>query len=85
MVDAGGWLDEVLWFANTDDEDDLRYLDEIIASNPIRYKKLTIPGKLGDYNSAWQHLERGKYYIKIDDDIVCFHSPLALVRIFDQA
>ncbi|KAH6881112.1 hypothetical protein B0T10DRAFT_411293 [Thelonectria olida] len=73
MVDNGGWLDEVLWVVNTNDEDDLRYLDEIIASNPMRYKKLIIPGDklwVYTYSKAWQHLERGKYYVKIDDDIV---------------
>ncbi|CAM1503435.1 Fc.00g082110.m01.CDS01 [Cosmosporella sp. VM-42] len=73
LVDHGGWLDEVLWVVNTDDEADLHYLDEVISSNPIRYKKLAIPGgKLwsNTYYKAWQHLERGKYYVKIDDDIV---------------
>lgn len=74
MVNNGGWLDEVLWVANTDNEEDLQYLDEIIASDPERHKKLVIPGdKLWVYTyfKAWQHLERGKYYVKIDDDIVC--------------
>ncbi|RYP65876.1 hypothetical protein DL769_006193 [Monosporascus sp. CRB-8-3] len=73
LVDNGGWLDEVLWVANTDNEDDLRYLDEIIASDPTRHKKITIPGDklwVYTYYKAWQHLERGKYYVKIDDDIV---------------
>ncbi|KAK8912213.1 hypothetical protein VCV18_012704 [Metarhizium anisopliae] len=73
MVNNGGWLDEVLWVANTKDEEDLRYLDEIIASDPDRHKKLTIPGDIMwvyTYFKAWQHLERGKYYVKIDDDIV---------------
>src|SRR5699024_6110864 len=73
LVDHGGWLDEVLWVANTEDEDDLRLLDDIISSNRSRHKKLTIPGEklcVYTYYKAWQHLERGKYYVKIDDDIV---------------
>ena len=73
LVDHGGWLDEVLWVANTEDEDDLRLLDDIISSNPSRHKKLIIPGEklwVYTYYKAWQHLERGKYYVKIDDDIV---------------
>ncbi|RSL81991.1 hypothetical protein CEP52_017070 [Fusarium oligoseptatum] len=75
MADQGGWLDEVLWIVNTDNEDDLRYLDEILAKAPPRHRKLRIPGdKLytNTYYKAWQHLERGKYYVKIDDDIVWF-------------
>lgn len=69
----GGWLDEVLWVANTDNKDDLRYLDDIIKSNPAVHRKLEIPGEklwVYSYYKIWQRLERGKYYVKIDDDIV---------------
>ncbi|KAM0541680.1 hypothetical protein ACHAPJ_013156 [Fusarium lateritium] len=72
MVENGGWLDEVLWVVNTDKQEDLRYLDEIIASNPMRHKKV-IPDELlmtYTYKKAWQLLERGKYYVKIDDDVL---------------
>lgn len=73
LVDNGGWLDEVLWIANTQNEGDLHYLDEIIASNPTRYRKIIPEKPLSTYTyyKAWQLLERGKYYVKIDDDIVC--------------
>jgi hypothetical protein len=74
MADQGGWLDEVLWVVNTNDEDNLRYLDEIQAQDPKRNKMLRIPGdKLytNTYYKAWECLEYGKYYVKIDDDIVC--------------
>jgi len=73
LVDNGGWLDEVLWVANTQNEGDLQYLDEIIASNPAKYKKIIPEKPLSTYTyyKAWQLLERGKYYVKIDDDIVC--------------
>lgn len=72
MVDNGGWLDEVVWVVNTANKEDLVYLDEIIASNPTRYKKIVLEETLWVYTyyKAWQHLERGKYYVKIDDDIV---------------
>ncbi|KAJ6440215.1 mitochondrial-processing peptidase subunit alpha protein [Purpureocillium lavendulum] len=69
----GGWLDEVLWVVNTDKEADLRYLDEIIESNPAVHRKLIIPGDklwVYSYYKAWQRLDRGKYYVKIDDDIL---------------
>ncbi|RFN53262.1 hypothetical protein FIE12Z_2481 [Fusarium flagelliforme] len=71
MVDNGGWLDEVLWVANTEKSDNLRYLEEIIASNP-RYKKIHPQEIAGTYTykHIWKLLERGKYYVKIDDDVV---------------
>lgn len=72
MVDNGGWLDEVVWIANTDDQADLKYLDQLIAGNP-RFKKVRVSQEklwVYTYYKAWQHLERGKYYVKIDDDIV---------------
>ncbi len=74
----GGWLDEVLWVANTDNKDDLRYLDDIIKSNPMVHRKLEIPGEklwVYSYYKIWQRLERGKYYVKIDDDIVSLGIP----------
>ncbi|KAJ4245832.1 hypothetical protein NW762_013956 [Fusarium torreyae] len=75
MVENGGWLDEILWVVNTDDKDDLQYLDGIISQNPARHKKLQLAGErmsTNTYYKAWRHLERGKYYVKIDDDVVWF-------------
>lgn len=71
MVDNGGWLDEVLWVVNTEQTDDLRYLEEILASNP-RYKKVH-PQEITStytYKHIWKLVEKGKYYVKIDDDVV---------------
>ncbi|KAJ3543051.1 hypothetical protein NM208_g3778 [Fusarium decemcellulare] len=72
LVDNGGWLDEVLWIVNTKNKDDLSFLDEVIASNPKRHKKIIAQEHLWTYTywKAWRHLERGKYYVKIDDDIL---------------
>ncbi|UNI25015.1 hypothetical protein JDV02_010723 [Purpureocillium takamizusanense] len=73
LVENGGWLDEVLWVVNTDKADDLHYLDEIIESNPTVHRKLVVPGDklwVYSYYKAWQRLDRGKYYVKIDDDIL---------------
>ncbi|KAK6711476.1 hypothetical protein SNK05_005898 [Fusarium graminearum] len=71
MVDNGGWLDEVLWVVNTDKNDDLRYLEELMASNP-RYKKIHPDEMVATYTykHIWKLLDRGKYYVKIDDDVV---------------
>ncbi|KIW17200.1 hypothetical protein PV08_04391 [Exophiala spinifera] len=70
LVDNGGWLDEIHWVKNTDKQDDLAYLDEILASSP-RYKKIELEGVgFVGYGYAWSHLEPGHLYIKIDDDVV---------------
>ncbi|KAH7228910.1 hypothetical protein BKA60DRAFT_8547 [Fusarium oxysporum] len=80
MVDEGGWLDEVLWVVNTDDKDDLEYLEKIVAQEPQRHNLLYIKGNklsTNTYYKAWEHLERGKYYVKIDDGVVL---PNAVLR-----
>jgi len=71
-VDNGGWLDEVHWVQNTGKEQDLKFLDEILASSP-RYKKITLDavGFVG-YGAAWGRLERGSLYVKMDDDVLWF-------------
>jgi hypothetical protein len=38
LKEYGGLLDEVIWSVNTDKEDDLAYLEELVASNS-RYRK----------------------------------------------
>ncbi|KAJ4264339.1 hypothetical protein NW762_005535 [Fusarium torreyae] len=72
MIDNGGWIDEVLWVVNTDKQEDPQYLEEIIASDPMRHKKVTPDELLMTYTckKAWQLLERGRYYVKIDDDVM---------------
>ena len=68
LVINGGWLDEVYFVVNTDREDDIRYLDELVITSDL-YKKVTIPA-LG-YNEVWENAVESKHmYIKIDDGIV---------------
>lgn len=68
LVSNGGWLDEVHFVVNTDREEDVKYLDELVMTSEL-YKKITIPS-LG-YNEVWGNaVERNFMYIKIDDDIV---------------
>ncbi|RMZ79670.1 hypothetical protein DV738_g3177, partial [Chaetothyriales sp. CBS 135597] len=70
LVENGGWLDEVVWFRNTDVEEDLEYLDQLVDEHPT-YRTLKLPeGTKNAYNYAWAQLERGKFYIKLDDDVV---------------
>jgi hypothetical protein len=74
LVDNGGWLDEIHWVQNTNKQEDLADLEEILASSP-RYKKIDLSSEgvgFAGYANAWGHLERGKLYIKIDDDVVSY-------------
>ncbi|KIW66734.1 hypothetical protein PV04_06034 [Phialophora macrospora] len=72
LVDHGGWLDEVHWVKNTDNSEDLKYLEAILASSP-RYKTVELEGVgFVGYGQAWGKLERGSLYVKIDDDVVWF-------------
>ncbi|KAL9621201.1 MAG: hypothetical protein Q9160_004334 [Pyrenula sp. 1 TL-2023] len=74
MADRGGWLDEVHWVENTSNKDDIAYLETILASNE-KFKKIDLTkegiGFVG-YGHAWEHVERGNLYIKIDDDVIWF-------------
>lgn len=68
LLSNGGFLDEVHWAVNTDNEEDLRYLDELVKTT-TSYKKIAIPSF--GYNSIWEHaVQPENLYIKIDDDIV---------------
>lgn len=80
LVANGGWLDEIHWVRNTDYPEDVAFLEEIVASNPV-YKLLTIKetGFIG-YGLAWSTLQEGAIYVKIDDDVV-FMADDAVARI----
>jgi len=54
----------------TEDKEDLAYLEELIAANPKYTAQHTPPGGF-DYSHMWSAVERGRVYVKIDDDIVC--------------
>ena len=70
LVANGGFLDEVLWVANTNNEDDLKYMDQLVKTS-AHYKNLTLID-LG-YDSVWEHAVDDKnMFIKIDDDMVGF-------------
>ena len=68
LVENGGFLDEVHWVANTKNEQDLQYLDELIPTSPS-YSRFDL-SELG-FENVWEHaIESGNLYIKIDDDVV---------------
>lgn len=65
----GGLLDHVIFIARTKNVEDLEYLDEITAEEPLFLRRNIAEGKAG-YILAWDFVEAGVMYIKIDDDIV---------------
>ncbi|MCJ1427508.1 hypothetical protein MMC29_005411 [Sticta canariensis] len=72
LVSNGGFLDEVHWAVNTENENDLKYLDGLVETSE-EYKKIVLP-RLG-FESIWENaVERGNLYIKIDDDVVYVHE-----------
>ena len=68
LVSNGGFLDEVLWVANTDNEDDLKYMDKLVQTSSL-YKNMTLINR--GYASVWEHaVDNKNMFIKIDDDMV---------------
>lgn len=67
----GGLLDQVVFLVRTDNVDDLAYLDQLIA-NTTEYRRHDLMDRASKvtYGQAWEVVERGTMYIKIDDDIV---------------
>ncbi|KAN0090214.1 hypothetical protein V8E51_018793 [Hyaloscypha variabilis] len=74
LKEYGGLLDEVIWSVNTDKEDDLAYLEELVASNS-RYRKHEATKKYEWYIGAWEAVQDPHaIYLKIDDDVVYFED-----------
>ncbi|MCJ1400215.1 hypothetical protein MMC11_003419 [Xylographa trunciseda] len=68
----GGYLDEVHWMANTDNQHDLGYLDTLVNTTDS-YKAYHLK-HLG-FDSIWKHaVDSNTLYIKIDDDMVYIHE-----------
>lgn len=64
----GGWLNEVAWAVNTENEDDLAYLDLMLATTP-EYRKVQVRDK--SYVGLWEEsIQAGNIYVKLDDDVV---------------
>ena len=68
LASKGGWLDEVVWGVNTNDTDDLEYLEELLPTTPA-YRKVELQDR--SYFGLWnESVEAGNIYIKLDDDVV---------------
>ena len=68
LVATGGWLDEVIFVVNRHTDASMKWLNETVAATP----GYTIWGGCMDcgFSRAWDIVEDGVMYIKIDDDIV---------------
>jgi hypothetical protein len=68
LVSSGGWLDEVIWGVNTNNTDDLAYLEELLLTTPA-YRKVELKEK--SYFGLWnESVDAGIIYVKLDDDVV---------------
>lgn len=73
LVTNGGYLDGVLFFQNTDDEDDINYLAQLVAGER-RYKRIDFGADVRDWKHMWAaDFDENTMYFKIDDDLVYIH------------
>jgi hypothetical protein len=70
LVRNGGFVDEVIFVVRTDDEADLRFLEELVETNENYSIYTSAEGRGVRFADAWNVVNRGKMYIKIDDDVV---------------
>ncbi|KAF5016533.1 hypothetical protein F66182_11758, partial [Fusarium sp. NRRL 66182] len=70
LVSSGGWLDEVIFAANTDNKEDLAWLDRVANASGGDYKVVRMEEK--GYGNVYEasFKERNTIYVKIDDDVV---------------
>ena len=64
-------LDEVIFVVRTDIKEDLDWLEQQLPHTPEYTKWEGAKGRGGRYADAWNVVEKGTMYIKIDDDVVC--------------
>jgi hypothetical protein len=72
MKDNGGILDEVIFAINTNNQDDLAYLEELLVTHP-GYSKHVAEGEYDPrfWFSNWEAVSDPEaVYVKIDDDVV---------------
>jgi hypothetical protein len=79
LVSNGGWLDQVIWAQNTDNEDDLAWINTVADASNGDYKLVRIENK--GYGNVYKaaFTERKTIYVKIDDDVV-YIEPQAIAK-----
>lgn len=65
----GGILDEVIFVAKTDNQDDLSYLKQLVQTSD-KYSAEYHNEKGLDFSQMYSACKRGNIYVKIDDDVV---------------
>lgn len=71
----GGLLDEVIFLARTEIQEDLVWLDKLVSEEPL-YKRHDVPTYGKSYASSYDMCEDDVMYVKIDDDIVSRETAL---------
>ncbi|EME38751.1 hypothetical protein DOTSEDRAFT_75482 [Dothistroma septosporum NZE10] len=70
LVSNGGWLDEVMFVADTTDRKDLAFLDQLVGQVP-EYTQVRVHKDKGNFLGQWRAAnESDTIYVKIDDDLV---------------
>lgn len=69
LKENGGLLDQVLFVTRTTNVEDLEWLDQLIPTSKS-YKKRILADPGINFGMTWDIFERGKMYLKIDDDVV---------------
>lgn len=69
LKENGGVLDQVLFVTKTTNVEDLEWLDQLIPTSKS-YKKRILADPGINFGMTWHIFERGKMYLKIDDDVV---------------
>ncbi|KAI1386665.1 uncharacterized protein F4822DRAFT_410870 [Hypoxylon trugodes] len=75
LVTNGGYLDEIRFMVHTNKEEDLKYLEELVAQREEHYH-IVQGGECegSSYGCIWDSVvEENTIYVKIDDDIVFIH------------
>ena len=62
-------MDEVLFVTKTTNVEDLEWLDQLVPTSK-GYRKRILPDPGINFGMTWDIFERGKMYLKIDDDVV---------------
>jgi hypothetical protein len=69
LASNGGWLDEVIWAINTDNEEDIRYIETVAPTvDGYRAVRMRTKGYGNVYIDTFH--EKSTIYVKIDDDVV---------------
>jgi hypothetical protein len=70
-------LDKVRFVMKTDIPEDIEYIETLVNENEVYDIAVTDSVDKG-FSQLWTSVEKGKYYVKIDDDVVCAVEASAL-------